>query len=318
VAVIYRITNIVNGKYYIGSAKTFENRMRQHKYALRINTHKNPHLQASWNKYGGDSFVFEVIEHIPEGVSQLLTEDSYLAKHVGTPKCYNINTGAELPRLGLLHTDASKKKISASKLANPTRAWLGKTRSEETRAKIGDAQRGKAKKEGRVVTAEGMVKIRAAAAAGRFSNWQGKKHAKESIEKMSRKIRAVKPDRTEEVYPSLTFIRDTFGASIATTIRACTSGKPIKQGALAGWVLSYEGGTPNAAPNIPEAFLSYPRTRSEAKAQGAKEYFTGVACDRGHIAPRKTKGTCTACLIEDWKAEKERRRDTLLDPTNQR
>ena len=45
-----------------------------------------------------------------------------------------------------------------------------------------------------------------------------------------------------------------------------------------------------------------PTTRSEAKAQGAKYYFTGEPCKHGHIAPRKTKGSCTECLKAEWAA----------------
>ena len=43
-----------------------------------------------------------------------------------------------------------------------------------------------------------------------------------------------------------------------------------------------------------------PKTRSEAKAQGATHYFTGEPCKHGHIAPRKTKGACTECLKVEW------------------
>ena len=43
-----------------------------------------------------------------------------------------------------------------------------------------------------------------------------------------------------------------------------------------------------------------PKTRSEAKATGAKHYFTGDPCKHGHIAPRKTKGACVECLKVEW------------------
>jgi len=46
-----------------------------------------------------------------------------------------------------------------------------------------------------------------------------------------------------------------------------------------------------------------PKTRSEAKAQGAKYYFTGEPCKQGHIAPRKTKGVCVECLRVEWQAQ---------------
>jgi len=43
-----------------------------------------------------------------------------------------------------------------------------------------------------------------------------------------------------------------------------------------------------------------PKTRAEAKATGAKYYFTGESCKYGHIAPRKTKGACVECLKVEW------------------
>lgn len=43
-----------------------------------------------------------------------------------------------------------------------------------------------------------------------------------------------------------------------------------------------------------------PKSRAEAKAMGAKHYFTGEPCKHGHVAPRKAKGACTQCLRVDW------------------
>jgi len=43
-----------------------------------------------------------------------------------------------------------------------------------------------------------------------------------------------------------------------------------------------------------------PKTRAEAKATGAKYYFTGEPCKHGHTAPRKTKGACVECLKAEW------------------
>lgn len=50
-----------------------------------------------------------------------------------------------------------------------------------------------------------------------------------------------------------------------------------------------------------------PKTRAEAKATGAKYYFTGEPCKHGHIAPRKTKGACVECLKAEWQAAAETR-----------
>ena len=50
-----------------------------------------------------------------------------------------------------------------------------------------------------------------------------------------------------------------------------------------------------------------PKTRAEAKAAGAKYYFTGDPCKHGHIAPRKTKGACVECLKVEWAKGNETR-----------
>lgn len=54
---------------------------------------------------------------------------------------------------------------------------------------------------------------------------------------------------------------------------------------------------------------SLPKTRAEAKEIGASHYFTGQPCKHGHIAPRKTKGSCVECLRVEWQAGNEKRAD---------
>jgi 5-methylcytosine-specific restriction endonuclease McrA len=56
-------------------------------------------------------------------------------------------------------------------------------------------------------------------------------------------------------------------------------------------------------------YSQYPTTRSEAKATGAKFYFTGEPCKYGHVALRKTKGTCLECLKNEWREGNEKRAD---------
>jgi hypothetical protein len=54
--------------------------------------------------------------------------------------------------------------------------------------------------------------------------------------------------------------------------------------------------------------MDYPKTRKEAKEQGATHYYTGLACSRGHVALRKTKGSCVECMKEDWAIDNEKRK----------
>jgi 5-methylcytosine-specific restriction endonuclease McrA len=49
------------------------------------------------------------------------------------------------------------------------------------------------------------------------------------------------------------------------------------------------------------------KSRAEAKATGAKYYFTGEPCKHGHVAPRKTKGSCVECLKVEWEQNNTKR-----------
>lgn len=256
-AVIYRITNMANGKYYIGSAESFARREWQHKYDLRRGVHKNPRLQAAWNKYGEDMFVFEVVEEVAEGVNQLQVEDMWLAQHVGKPECYNINTGAEAPRLGIKHTDATKAKTSASrkgKAAGTAHYRYGKTVSPEIKAKISAAQKGKPKSPGRKVSEEGKAKIRANIEAGRsHKHWVGRTHTEETKAKMSKAV-FVMPDGL--MFPSLTAVLKKYEIKMPTLRRALASGKPITKGKLAGYSFKYGGITPQFT--LVDKLLAFP------------------------------------------------------------
>jgi group I intron endonuclease len=98
---IYRIRNLVDNKVYIGSTINFANRKSVHFSCLRNGKHENPYLQASFNKHGEQSFLFEILE-ITEGLNQvnlLIVEQRYFDK----ARCfdrelgYNINPIAAAP-----------------------------------------------------------------------------------------------------------------------------------------------------------------------------------------------------------------------------
>jgi len=58
---IYKIINIINDKFYIGSSKNLNRRKIDHFKLLRKNKHNNKKLQNSFNKYGEDNFIFEIL-----------------------------------------------------------------------------------------------------------------------------------------------------------------------------------------------------------------------------------------------------------------
>ena len=63
-ACIYKIKNIENGKYYIGSTKNYEGRKKQHILQLKNRNHHNYKLQKDWDFYGEECFEFSVLEEV--------------------------------------------------------------------------------------------------------------------------------------------------------------------------------------------------------------------------------------------------------------
>lgn len=63
---IYKITNIINNKFYIGSSHNLKSRKWQHFNCLKRNKHHCIKLQRSYNKYGKDNFIFEIIAKCPK------------------------------------------------------------------------------------------------------------------------------------------------------------------------------------------------------------------------------------------------------------
>jgi group I intron endonuclease len=61
---IYTITNIKNGKIYVGSSVNIKNRHRVHISHLAQGIHQNKQLQVDWNQYGSSYFSFDIIEDI--------------------------------------------------------------------------------------------------------------------------------------------------------------------------------------------------------------------------------------------------------------
>jgi len=298
-AVIYRITNMSNGNYYIGSAESFARREWQHKYDLKRGAHKNPRLQAAWNKYGAEMFVFEIIEEIPEGVATFDVENTYLVKCVGQPDCYNINVDAYVPRLGIPHTEASKLKMSISMHKVLADGRGGKfIPNEQTRSKMSEALKGNQNALGYKRTDAEKEAIRQRTLGNQ--HFLGKTHTEATKQKLRRPIYALLHDGTRKDFVGVSEAGVELNTPYPMLVRLCKTNKLVTKGKFSGWQFFYADA--DATPVvIPDEYKHYPRSRSEAKATGAKQYFTGIPCDRGHISLRATKGTCITCRRGDEK-----------------
>jgi 5-methylcytosine-specific restriction endonuclease McrA len=61
---------------------------------------------------------------------------------------------------------------------------------------------------------------------------------------------------------------------------------------------------------------SLPKSRAEAKKLNSEYYFTGQPCKHGHIAARKTKGSCVECLVIEWEKSYDKRKDYFRNYNN--
>lgn len=115
---IYSILNKSNGKIYIGLTSDPSDRFSRHKYKLNMGKHFNPHLQNAWNKYGENSFEFNIIEHCDD--EELGENERWWIDHLDSTNRdigYNIRTGGDS---NFKHSEETKLKISESlKHSNP-------------------------------------------------------------------------------------------------------------------------------------------------------------------------------------------------------
>jgi group I intron endonuclease len=121
---IYKITNTVNNKIYIGCASNIRTRVNGHLYDLRRNMHSNSYLQKSWNKYGESIFVFKIHELCD-------IKDLHMREHfwVTTLNCLNKSIGYNLkptdPNGCSIHSEETKEKLrQANKGKRPSKACI--------------------------------------------------------------------------------------------------------------------------------------------------------------------------------------------------
>lgn len=107
--IIYKATNLVNGKMYIGlTTQTLDNRIQGH-YWQTINNHKNYHFYNAIRKYGWENFKWEVIDDTAKTLDELCEKEIYWIAHYDT---YNNGYNSTLGGEGFKGLDRSGEKNS--------------------------------------------------------------------------------------------------------------------------------------------------------------------------------------------------------------
>lgn len=135
---IYKITNIKNNKIYIGLSKNIRSRFNEHKSCLRNNIHKNQHLQNSWNCYGEDNFIFEIIEECNENelnekeIYYIQKYQSYM-QNIGYNNALGGNRNIPTPEALQKQIDVqiSKPIIQIDMFNNIVKRWSGARRASK-------------------------------------------------------------------------------------------------------------------------------------------------------------------------------------------
>jgi len=155
--IVYKITNLINGKLYIGmTIKNLNERFKKH---LQSSTAKNPKyvIHKAIKKYGIKNFKIEQIDTFDTTVAGIEKEKYYIKRYETFGSGYNMTEGGDgtwghklskesikkiqiarknqVVAIGWHHTEETKKKISSSK--------IGKKFSDDIKKKLSESKKGK-------------------------------------------------------------------------------------------------------------------------------------------------------------------------------
>lgn len=171
---IYIIKNKINNKVYIGQSKKLSQRYAGHIRRIKTKTHHNEILQRAFEKYGIDSFEYDILEEVLDDSLLNEREKYWIDFHGGinNENVYNLkdpllneysdyvrsklsktNSGENNPNYGHEWTEEMKQKASDRKKGktweelygedkakemkkNASKSQEGRTHSEETKEKI--------------------------------------------------------------------------------------------------------------------------------------------------------------------------------------
>ena len=181
----YKITNLINGKYYYGIHST-DNLDDWYLGSGRT-------IRKAIKKYGKENFSKEIIADYSTRHEASEHERRVVTKElIELDECYNLRTGGD--NLTFL-SEETKRKISEKHkgvkktpehIAKCVAGNLGKKRTEETKNKISKALSGKSK------SIDHKRKL-SESTKGEKSSWFGKKHSNETKEKMQISNKHLKP-----------------------------------------------------------------------------------------------------------------------------
>lgn len=159
---IYKITNLINQKIYIGKTNNPKKRWYLHRWSGKNNKHNYPICRAI-HKYGEKNFIFEIIDQSENEQDIMQKEIKYISDFKKNCQIYNITEGGE--------------------------GVTGYIPTIETRIKLSKANKGKLAGDKNPMFGKGNLIL------GKNNPFYNKEHTKESKDKMSVKRKGDKNPR---------------------------------------------------------------------------------------------------------------------------
>lgn len=113
---IYKISNTIDSRFYIGSTNKLRERFRSHRNKLAKGKNASIYLQRFSDKYGIDKLIFEVVEIVEDESKLIEREDYYIS--LLNPE-FNLMSTA-MRQKGCNHSEEARRKISESKKGKPS------------------------------------------------------------------------------------------------------------------------------------------------------------------------------------------------------
>lgn len=192
--IIYKATNTVNGKYYIGKTKnSLDSRIKSHKVA---STKKDWLFYRAINKHGFDKFKWEIIIECDDANKLNELEKKYIGENNNG---YNVAKGGDGGDTISNHPNREILRENVSKFHK------GKILSEEHKEKISNAHKGKNKP-----WAKDIAKKMSEGNIGKESKTKGSKLTDEHKEKISKGNKGKTKIFTEEHKQNLSKAKEGF------------------------------------------------------------------------------------------------------------
>ena len=226
---VYKISNVLSDRYYIGYSKNINKRFCVHRSKLKNSCHDNIFLQRAYNLDGEDKFIYEIIHRCNTEKEAKEIELQYLTDLSIRDKLYNLNYNNSGGDLMTHHPDKEliREKIlkscaeTMSKMSSEERkekygkngeknGMYGKTHTEEARKIFSEVHKGNTYTKGKKASEETKKKlseIRKNKNTGEENPFFGKHHTEETKQKIREKNKGnIPPTAKEIIIDDITYI----------------------------------------------------------------------------------------------------------------